>query len=80
MFFSCKKNRVNAGSKVEIYLLEIFELFSDRCEVNPVGAALRSSPLVMNSGYPGGGQALNAYMKRNDPRLIAALSAQRKLR
>lgn len=46
--FTCNKDKIDAGSKVEIYLLESYELVAGKCQVNASTITLKNEPLVAN--------------------------------
>ena len=47
-FFSCNKDKIDACSKVEIYLLESYQPVAGKCQLKASAITLENEPMVTN--------------------------------
>ena len=46
--FSCKKNKVNSGETVEIYLLKTYQTVANKCQIDPSLSEIQDTAFIKN--------------------------------
>jgi hypothetical protein len=67
---SCKKDNVNAGETVEIYLLRTYQTVAAKCQIDPSGSILQDTSIISN-------QDILEYSKRNYQFKLTGIAIQK---
>jgi hypothetical protein len=70
LFLSCKKDNVNAGKTVEIYLLKSYQVVTGKCQIDPYLPVLQNTATIKN-------QDILEYSKTDCQFKLADIAIQR---